>query len=200
MGNSEMLMNQLFQGIQSTNDSLEEKIILPNLTGGYDLRDRSGEVIAAYQPSPVGEGGIIMDGHGEAIARVQENVYDGTNFDFGDGHTVTSTQNIYGGENFHDNVEGVIGYTQPNSSGGLTMNTATGEKLYDVNSNPLGEGMTIDTSPEFISPNIDIGAIDTTHLDALDVVNHAVDITDASSILSASVDGLDALDLFGNLF
>ncbi|MGN4615480.1 hypothetical protein ACTFOZ_24125 [Bacillus cereus group sp. MYBK71-2] len=42
MGNSEMLMNQLFQGIQSTNDSLEEKIILPNLTGGYDLKSRSG--------------------------------------------------------------------------------------------------------------------------------------------------------------
>lgn len=195
-----MLMNQLFQGIQSTNDRLEEKIILPNLTGGYDLRDRSGEVIAAYQPSPVGEGGIIMDGHGETIARVQENVYDGTTFDFGDGHTVTSTQNIYGGENFHDNFEGVIGYSQPNSSGGLTMNTATGEKLYDVNSNPLGEGMTIDAGPEFISPNIDIGAIDTTHLDALDVVNNAADITDAGSILSASADGLDALDLFGNLF
>ena len=44
-GNSEMLMNQLFQGIQSTNDSLEEKIILPNLTGGYDLKSRSGEVV-----------------------------------------------------------------------------------------------------------------------------------------------------------
>ncbi|MCU5378219.1 hypothetical protein OCA08_13820 [Bacillus cereus] len=195
-----MLMNQLFQGIQSTNDRLEEKIILPNLTGGYDLRDRSGEVIAAYQSSPVGEGGIIMDGHGETIARVQENVYDGTTFDFGDGHTVTSTPNIYGGENFHDNFEGVIGYSQPNSSGGLTMNTATGEKLYDVNSNPLGEGMTIDASPEFISPNIDIGAIDTTHLDALDVVNNAADITDAGSILSASADGLDALDFLGNLF
>ncbi|PGK47555.1 hypothetical protein CN907_01685 [Bacillus anthracis] len=195
-----MLMNQLFQGIQSTNDRLEEKIILPNLTGGYDLRDRSGEVIAAYQPSPVGEGGIIMDGHGETIARVQGNVYDGTTFDFGDGHTVTSTQNIYAGENFHDNFEGVIGYSQPNSSGGITMNTATGEKLYDVNSNPLGEGMTIDTSPEFISANIDIGAIDTTHLDALDVVNNAVDITDAGSILSASADGLDIFDLLGNLF
>lgn len=42
-----MLMNQLFQGIQSTNDSLEEKIILPNLTGGYDLKSRSGEVVAS---------------------------------------------------------------------------------------------------------------------------------------------------------
>ena len=39
--------------------------------------------------------------------------------------------------------------------------------------------MTIDTSPEFISPNIDIDVIDTTHLDALDVVNSVVDITDA---------------------
>ena len=38
--------------------------------------------------------------------------------------------------------------------------------------------MTIDTSPEFISPNIDIDVIDTTHLDALDVVNSVVDITD----------------------
>ena len=51
--------------------------------------------------------------------------------------------------------------------------------------------MTIDTSPEFISPNIDIDVIDTTHLDALDVVNSVVDITDAGSILSTSVDGLD---------
>ena len=58
--------------------------------------------------------------------------------------------------------------------------------------------MTIDTSPEFISPNIDM--IDTTHLDALDVVNSVVDITDAGSILSTSVDGLDILDLLGNLF
>ena len=73
-----MLMNQLFQGIQSTNDSLEEKIILPNLTGGYDLKSRSGEVVAEYQPSPVEGGGVIMDGHGETIARVQENAYDGT--------------------------------------------------------------------------------------------------------------------------
>ena len=60
--------------------------------------------------------------------------------------------------------------------------------------------MTIDTSPEFISPNIDIDVIDTTHLDALDVVNSVVDITDAGSILSTSVDGLDILDLLGNLF
>ncbi len=195
-----MLMNQLFQGIQSTNDSLEEKIILPNLTGGYDLKSRSGEVVAEYQPSPVEGGGVIMDGHEETIARVQENAYDGTTFDFGGGHTVSSSQNMYGGETFHDNVEGIIGYSQPNSSGGLTMNTATGEKLYDMNSNPLGEGMTIDTSPEFISPNIDIDVIDTTHLDALDVVNSVVDITDAGSILSTSVDGLDILDLLGNLF
>ncbi|MGR5904815.1 hypothetical protein ACT7DI_06005 [Bacillus paranthracis] len=42
--------------------------------------------------------------------------------------------------------------------------------------------------------------IDTTHLDALDVVNSVVDITDAGSILSTSVDGLDILDLLGNLF
>lgn len=28
----------IISGIQSTNDSLEEKIILPNLTGGYDLK------------------------------------------------------------------------------------------------------------------------------------------------------------------
>lgn len=65
-----MLMNQLFQGIQSTNDSLEEKIILPNLTGGYDLKNRSGEVVAAYQPSPVEGSGVIMDVHGETIARI----------------------------------------------------------------------------------------------------------------------------------
>ena len=81
-----------------------------------------------------------MDGHGETIARVQENAYDGTTFDFGGGHIVSSSQNMYGGETFHDNVEGIIGYSQPNSSGGLTMNTATGEKLYDMNSNPLGKG------------------------------------------------------------
>ncbi|MGR5914954.1 hypothetical protein ACT7DA_25685 [Bacillus pacificus] len=79
---------------------MEEKIILPNLTGGYDLKSRSGEVVAEYQPSPVEGGGVIMDGHGETIARVQENAYDGTTFDFGGGHTVSSSQNMYGGKLF----------------------------------------------------------------------------------------------------
>lgn len=200
MGEISGLMNQLFQGVQRFDGSLEEKRILPNLTGGYDVRTRGGEVLASYQPgSDIGDG-VVMDGHGETIAHVRENVYDGTTVDFGTGHTVASMSNIQGGENFHDSLEGVIGYSQPNLSGGVEVHTAAGEKLYDANVDPVSGGMTIDTSPEFISPNLDMDMIDVSHLDALDTVSSALDAADMTSAVSSTMDGLDILDLLGDLF
>ncbi|GAE26463.1 hypothetical protein JCM9140_2532 [Halalkalibacter wakoensis JCM 9140] len=186
---TEQLMSNLFSNLQQTNERLEKLHVLPNFSGGVDLRSRSGEVLSSYQPGVGVADGVILDGAGQKVAHVRDHVAGGTTFDFGGGHTVSTYSNVSGGETFHSSIEGVVGYTQPAFGGGMQFHGANGERML-AQSDPISGGIGITSSPAPTLPDLHLASFHASPLDSLDAASGVLDTAELGSL------GVESLGIF----
>lgn len=191
MSTTNELMNVLFQQHSQYKQShLEQHLLLPNFTGGMDLRSINGDVLATYEPG-VGLGdGTVLEAKGQPIAQVSENVQGGKVIDFGQGESISSIPNVYGGETYHSISEGVIGFTNPAFGGGMEFNIATGANVtaeYD----PIRNGVSVSSS---VTPPIPTDKW--FDVEPIEEVSSEIELVDVVSGLDVG-EGLDITDIIG---
>ncbi|WP_226580999.1 hypothetical protein [Halobacillus litoralis] len=182
MGSELSLMEDTFSMIEETNQNLETTTMLPKIGGdGWAFRERNGDMIADYTPG-VHEGfGTFSDGHGNAIADIRPDVNGNHTFDFGGGETVSATDNVMGGETFHQSGD-VIGYSNPAPvEGGINFFGNAPASSFNAAPGPFG-GVEISKGMQF------------------EQLNQVGDMSDALGAASLAADAEEAAGIMGGFF
>ncbi|MFD1739539.1 hypothetical protein ACFSCX_23950 [Bacillus salitolerans] len=192
MGSTEELMNGLFGTIEQVNERMKTVHSHPNFSGGVDFRTSNGEVVASTRPGAGGD--TIVEADGEVVGHIRDNVTGGHTFDMGMGHAINSSPNIHGGMNYHDNVEGFIGYTKPTFDG-MGYYSPTHEQMLTMSNDSLVGGVMITSTPAIAIPDplADYG----TALDTLDITNSVLDAGSIGESLELS-EGLEFFNMIAD--
>lgn len=183
---STALFDALFTGWETA--GLRQRIYAyPDvMMNGVQFRTGSGEYVGSIQDSVLGDA-IINSDH-EVVGYAGENIMGGTSIQFTDGGSINGIDNIYGGENFYD-LGDLVGYTQPNMTGGMDLMSPDGETLLSGSEGMFGMDFTVGSGSAFDG----LDALDA--FDGMDGLSFMSDLHD----LNDMTDVMDLMDVLNSM-